>query len=1673
VADPRNYKGRWPAPGAPVDDGASSEDTTVLPGLEDATRAGGDEDADQTWDGQPRSEDLTGAGSPDDVEEVEVFAASHSRARPLPPEVVPAGGHGAPAPPPAERPPPLFAPLPEMSAEIWQAGLRALVTVPDVAPPPWLDEAYWRDLGGLFLDELALVSDDEPERRLELTMSAARVAERLGEGETALRLVDDALALARAAPEAWRARARLCEGARDLDGAAEAWRRVGALATDVEEREVYAALDGEWALARRGELDGGRGAGGRGAPSLAWIPDGPARALAEAELALLGGTPAEVAGALEQAAFGTGDAVGAALLEAAARFHEVGGDAAAAAEQRFVAARMDAGGAAPPLGRLRDAARLPAGEIEAELAELRHELGPSALGDAVARWAAGLARARGDRDAAREILADAAGPTPTAALLRDRLDLDLELGEPLDADTLTLARAHAPSTAVAASLAFAEATALARRGAVAEALAGLAEDMGDLPDALPLGIVAEELARASAHPAGRVRGLELWLRVDPARRAAAALALEAAIEAAGPEAGGELAARAALQTAIEAAPGAAVFWSTAARDARAGRLADAAATLKFGADLWAGSRLGAPLAERAAELSALTSAEGAFDELQALATPGPGERERLLTIARGVRRAGASADRQAWLTDQVGLFGDVETRAWWWIQRAQAIPTGTGDERVACLDAALDKAPAHPVALALLLGEPGAPPARAAAALAAAGAATDHAGLRVAAAHLATLAGESGLARDVAIELAAAEPGSTALRELAIDLSRAADGARAAAELVARLPRGVYVGDDAQALRVAEAFELIGEPALARDVLAPLVRGPFAPEARRALARLTGGEPGAGLPLELYPSSADREAADAARALVRLGTAAEEGRLPEIVEALVNDPPHEPAGGLGPLFLAGLLEEAAGGGRAAPLFAAADAGGPARLAAVARLAASPDARVAAAARERAAALVGDGRARAAYLRAAAAAHARRDDVPEDARAAEAARCLRAALGADPEHLPALVALRREAARRRDLSATVEACAMEATVLRGRVARVAALLRAAELARHDDGAERQGEASARRAGTHTPPPRHARALGLFRQALELDPANDVAFEGLRALLEENAAHAVLAEALAARVAVARNPFEITSLRLARAELLAGPLRDRAGAKAELEAVLGKEPQHARALARLSELAYEDGDYLEAGELYLRRAVVERAPEILREVLVRLGRIYTRHVPDAKRAIGAYARVLQTEPQEPESRHEALAALSELYAESGDAKNALGVTEALVEIERDPARRVATLVRCGQLHERLGDLRPAAARFRAAADAAPRDVHAVGELARFLERTRDHAGRRALLDHAVGLLRHDVERGRFDLGTLRALVPLLEARGKTRAAAAGAQLLGAISEVAAEREAARGWAAPPPRGRRLAALARPEVDERPWPPALVPGMRHVFRLVGPLLAKGQADLARHGVARADRLGRGHAARDVVEGVAVELGAGDVDVFLRPSSARAGGAEPGSVRVEPGDRPAVIFAPGLPALGGHALRFAAARAMRLVATHLDLVLAATPADAGALLGGVIRQFVPDFHHPDLRDDMLAIETERVAKLLPRKLKPEVMPFAVESAGAFDVTAVHAAVRDGANAVGLLACGDLPAALAAVVTGSGRTLAPDDIARHPEALALLRFALSDDYDELCQAME
>ena len=317
-----------------------------------------------------------------------------------------------------------------------------------------------------------------------------------------------------------------------------------------------------------------------------------------------------------------------------------------------------------------------------------------------------------------------------------------------------------------------------------------------------------------------------------------------------------------------------------------------------------------------------------------------------------------------------------------------------------------------------------------------------------------------------------------------------------------------------------------------------------------------------------------------------------------------------------------------------------------------------------------------------------------------------------------------------------------------------------------------------------------------------------------------------------------------------------------------------------------------------------------------------------------------------------------------------------------------------------------------------------------------LAQLLDRARDPVGRKALLDHTVGLLRHDVSRGEMDIGTLRSLSSLLALRERPRAAAAAAQLVAAFE--AAERDVS-----PPAEhrpGRRLQAFRRPEIDERSFPPGLIPGVRQLLRLVGPYLRPtgnelGQ-QLVRQGVTRSDRVGRGASPRPTFEALAADPAPGDFDLYLKPT---ARGAATVPLRVEPGNPPAIIVGSAIVDLGPGAVRFAAGRTLRLVATNLDVLAAVSAEEAGALLTGVVRQIVPDTSI--LRCARRWPRSRRRGRrgCFPRSSSSKSCRSRWSAPGRSNLPALHAAVRDGANAAGLLAADDLPAALAVVLAAAG----------------------------------
>ena len=659
------------------------------------------------------------------------------------------------------------------------------------------------------------------------------------------------------ATDVLRVRARLAEGRGEFDDAHALWAHMATAMQSADERATYGATTAEWTLARGGKL-----------PPVARqaIPAGPARALAQAEEALRVGAPGDVANALADAGRGVGGALGAALLDQAARCREAARDRVAAASERADAVKLDPD--APPSlpARLRDAARADERKVQPLLDELG-ELGAGpegVLSTALARWSAAVATRLGDKKRAA-VLREGLAPV-TAAAARDRIDQEAANGAPLDPASLERLRGGITGAAGVAVLTWIEAGNLARRGEIAAATALMGQAIGENADAIPLGLLAQQIANETTDPGERAAAFDLWLRADPGRRAEAALALAEARQASA-SADDLMAARGALQTAIEAAPGSALFWSVAADDARAGRQADAAATLAYGAEMWAPSALAPGLRACARSRLAFGEPQRAFEEMQAnlakvdKAADAPGgavvhpfELEARARLAARAGDAGALAPMLA-----AAAAGADPARAASLAPRRAALVDAAvdGQGRARVLDEALREVPDDPAALPLLLLEDAVAPAAAGEALWRAGTAAADASAapiarlyRLAASESAALTtddrGAVGRASELLVALPADRLAKRALLRAATRLPAEQRSRALAAEAGAGAPRAaVDASDDGVALIVAEALAALDD-AQAPAAFGALASGRVAADAKRALARLDARARGQG-----------------------------------------------------------------------------------------------------------------------------------------------------------------------------------------------------------------------------------------------------------------------------------------------------------------------------------------------------------------------------------------------------------------------------------------------------------------------------------------------------------------------------------------------------------------------------------------------------------------------------------------------------------------------------------------------------------------------------------------------------------------------------------------------------------------------------------------------------------
>jgi lipopolysaccharide biosynthesis regulator YciM len=1313
-----------------------------------------------------------------------------------------------------------------------------------------------------------------------------------------------------------------------------------------------------------------------------------------------------------------------ALRAFAAVLFESAGDPAAAEDLRRLLPEAD--GPRTGFASLRAALGLPRGEALERLVRGVEVLPPSPLGAALLRWAARLARAQEQPERARTLLerAEVQGEGFLPLLEAVELTGSWPQGAPLE---LLLARLDKADADAAALSARRLGKRLNAEGRPADALEVVrrTRPRGPIAEAAVLGMLAEQSALPSANRDTRLQALKLWGELDPARSLAASM-LRAHTLLRGDDTRSE--GIGALEQAVRSDGQEAGFWWLSWYLRRDGRSARAADALQAGATSWARpslERLVSALRERATELDLAGRPENLIGYLPKgpLLPPTPDDPARLVReLLSPERDARGIAEAFQHAAGEGSRYRLLEAAGWF-------IQAGAYAEALAWIQGAVPQAASQPITGLLLrrivglIDDPSAQATVLADLIRANPAADDPTELEFRRAEALEMAGRH---REAA----------TAYRELlAGPLSRDADLA---------LRRVLWIlrdGDGLEGLWRDEYDALSGTGRTRAAAAALVERGRIERDLRGNSATAQGELSAARL--------LDPERLEPRTMLLALAGARPNGA--EIVALLEELAAEMPAEAVSMQFLAALIADGQGQPESAQRLlreALRRAGERPSLALVRLHVASeenrnppaPDLPVLLEARAQGIALTPG-----ADPRLATSLFGRAAEVEEGAGQWERAEGLyRRALEREPEHLPALLRLRKLLFARGAYAEAVDVLEAEAQALRRPTRRSQALLLAATL-------------SADHLGDRT------RARGLLERSVEADPRNDQAFTRLRKLLEQSGELEAVTQLLARRLAGA-SPEDVTALRLERVDLLLGPLGDRVAAKAELRTLLESEPDNSTILGRLAALELEDGDFGAAAELSIRQARFERDPGALEECFLRIGRLYLGQLNDPRVALGAFERVLRIAP----GSREALEALSELYARQNDSRKALAVTERLVEQEVDPDRRLPFLIRLGMLWEASGDMRRAGVILRRAVDESPRSLKAIGELARFHERNKEPQARKVLLEGSLSLLGADLRSSPENLNTVRTMIPILRWRQRRTSATSAAQLLRRYTPDLGESREAASWVETTSGGRRLAPLANPELDERALPRRVQGGIRHVLRLLGPALAHAnRPDLRRWQVGRSARQRPGSEVRLAFEAVAGDLGVRDFDLYVSDSDPRA-------LAVEPADPPAIVIGAGLVKQGRSAMKFAAGWCIRLVETHFDLLLEHSPMEAAALMAGVVRRFLPDYQYPDLDDGALAAAEARIARALSKARRSDLAPFANEIAGSFTPNGLFLDAQETAARAGLLACGDLASALDLIAAAAGRPAsALGDVLEIPVAARLVDFALSEDHEELAQALE
>jgi len=514
-------------------------------------------------------------------------------------------------------------------------------------------------------------------------------------------------------------------------------------------------------------------------------------------------------------------------------------------------------------------------------------------------------------------------------------------------------------------------------------------------------------------------------------------------------------------------------------------------------------------------------------------------------------------------------------------------------------------------------------------------------------------------------------------------------------------------------------------------------------------------------------------------------------------------------------------------------------------------------------------------------------------------------------------------------------------------------------------------------------------------------------------------------------------------------------------DTDGSIEALHECLELDPHNFKALQQLVQIHRTREDWQGAAEGLIRIARLRRSGDEEVWAFSQLAEVYHEHLDDLPRAEASLRRALDLAP----AHTEALDRLAAVLIQQDKAREGARLLHVLAQRAGDETVARDYRIRLSGALEAAGDSRQAEAVLEQLRIDRPTDPDVILAFADYYERQGAKPAEAMHLNRAANDLREAIDARPGDEGLWTTLVRVLSRRHGAGAASCAAGAAIAIGHSPAIFEGAVGSHG---ESRGTAKLPLPAAIDNVVAPASLPQtVRRLFAL-----CEHAFDKMLPFDAGAWRLRRPSGVHRVLvdEAAAVAEALGISEPRIRITH-----IAPTACMPIHGDPPTLVVGSKLHELTTPDERFFLfARALKVAASHMAPALRARPEELDSALLALLLRHDPS--HPDgPKPQELQDLRRKLMKAVPRRWRDEVESLVLEvrSHEAFSTRLVPFAVSNLGDRAALILTGDTPAAVDALLKIAGHDVPPghggrlDAIATTPEAVALVRFAISDAHFE------